>query len=309
MASPEQNGSPELFLKPGAFVRLTSDGVEKRMGPAEAEAYAVLDYYRDQLHDDAVSVVVPRLVEYDEGAQMGVLTNIGDFRHFSCTEYFGRSDTYVPSYYAAIHGVARVLRAVIPSSSVPNGRDYEVAQPGSVPAMGYLRSGLTGNEPAEVGGLLEAVAAINTETQADIAPLPLLAGHLDPNPNNFLVTEQNGSQTVAVVDWETFGVSRTGYDEGRLMSYLALADDKQQEYGDFARGVFGRNELVYFWRVAVNRGVREYISFSNGHYDSRLAVGNDEPNAVDRVRRSIMNGLSRVVFRGVAELESLGVRL
>jgi len=132
---------PELYLKPGASVHYTEQGVEKKMGPDEVKAYKVLADYEDSLNDETVSVTVPRLLEYDKSTQTALLSNAGDFSHLSPLEYFGQSNVYTPRFYAAIHGVARVLRSAIPSSAVPSPADYETVHDGRVSSIDYLVSG------------------------------------------------------------------------------------------------------------------------------------------------------------------------
>ena len=303
-------GSPELYLKPGAFVRYTDVGVEKKMSPVEAEAYRVLAEYEGMLYDNNVSVVIPSLLEYDVASQTALLTNVGDFPHLSCVEYFGQSGVYTPYYYAAIHGVARVLRGAVPRGAVGNQVDYEAAQGGRSSSIDYLTAGLTGEEPEDILELLGIAGAIAEGTQNDIETLPLFAAHRDPNPNNFLIREKGGKYEVAVVDWETFGLSRVGYDEGRIMSYLALDDDKQAEYGEYICTVLpDRLAQLYFWRVAANRSVREIISLSNGHYDSRLATSDQNDGSVESVKSAIAQGLTRVIQRSVDELNGLGMMI
>ncbi len=304
------SASPELYLKPGAVVRYTDAGVEKRMGSGEVEAYRLLAEYEHLLQDETVSVLVPRLLSYDEASQTALLTNVGDFSHFSCTEYFGQSDVYTPHYYAAIHRVACLLRNNIPRSAIANQVDYEAIRGGRASSIDYLSSGLTGKEPKGVLELLDIARAIADRTQADIETLPLRVSHRDPNPNNFLIKERNGKYEVAVVDWETFGLSRIGYDEGRAMSYLALDVKKQVEYGEYiSRLLPGRRERMYFWRVAANRRVRELISLGNNHYDSRIVAGGQTGRLVESVKASISRGLTDIIWRSVTELSELGVKV
>lgn len=304
----QQIQTPELFLKPGANVYFENNTVIKTMPDREFQAYQALQGYRDAMAQDNLRVTIPQLLDYDPDSHRAVLSYMGDFTQFSPTQYFGSSPVGTPRYTRLVHEVAQLIRLNVPREAVPEQFDYENSKDTEegleISSVTFMTRSLRGHEPAVIHDLVREVTAAARQSQPLIDKLPLYAAHRDPNPNNMHVISDGHEVEVALVDWETFGLARVGYDEGRLMSHFALDTAKQDQYAQQIEDTLDDNaERAYFWRVSASRCTREAILFINGQYDSRLIA--ESPQAVGERKQMLADALVATAFRSLSELQAL----
>lgn len=247
-------------------VLVTESFVLKRMCRTEAATYRYLDRHRKSLSKNKTQVSIPSLLDYDRHQGLGLLTNVGDFGCPSLSEYFGTSQKYTTAYLSMLLHSFTIVRSLPKPLHLNNQSDYDERINSIISSLQYLESGITGNEPTTCIALYERVFDFVNESQEIIENSPLFPSHRDPNPTNFIVDES----LIKIIDWETFGLSRIGYDEGRLYTYLALNPCLQKKFKSMLTAKFTRREEVYFWRVVACRSFREMVSIINGRYDMRF---------------------------------------
>lgn len=297
---PEQHdsvSSANLYIKPGSHVEIVSRfEVVKVMSSHEAEAYRYLESNKALLVSDDLNILVPKLLSYDETNGSARLTNIGMFPNLSPEKYFGQWEGYNGVYFARMNAVFQKIRDMLPVGSIPNSADYEANEDGVPSSIRYVASGISSNMPAIYHERFDEIKQLISASQNTILNLPQYAAHRDPNPNNYCILD---NKTVGIVDWETFGLARRGYDEARLFTYLALNKQAQDQYLEICgEKIIDGPTGLYFWRVACMRAFREATSFHSGHYDSRLA-GSD-----DGTKQVIVDALFGIVDRATQEIRS-----
>lgn len=262
------------YLKPNAQVLIYTDHIEKNMTAREIAAYAVLERYAHKLKDETLVIKVPRILPGTRQTKYPSISHLGTFRQFSPEEYFGESDIYVQEYFEIILRTFALIRHHFPAAHIPDTLDYESRElDGSISSLLYLDTGYYEKLPQYFLTLRQQIDYYVISTQPFIESMPQLAAHRDPNPNNYDI-RTDVITTVSIADWETLGLARVGYDEGRFLTYLALDSQKQDEYIALIKQRLDTEELIYFWRVALLRCYREMTSLHGGHYDSRLKAHN-----------------------------------
>jgi hypothetical protein len=289
--------STSLYIKPGSHVEFVGHSeVIKVMNSHETDAYRYLDSNRALLVSNDLNILVPDLLSYDETNSSARLTNIGIFPNLSPEKYFGRWEGYDGVYFTRMNAVFQKLRDLLPVDSIPNSTDYEADENGVPSSIRYLASGVSSDMPEIYHERFAEIRQLISASQNAILNLPQYAAHRDPNPNNYCIVD---NKTVGIVDWETFGLARKGYDEARLLTYLALNKQAQDQYLEICgEKITDGPTGLYFWRVACMRAFREATSFHSGHYDSRLAGSDDDTKQV------IIDALFGIVDRATQEIRS-----
>lgn len=292
--------SQVLYTKPGSFVCLAGkpDIARKRMSMPEKQAYDYLGQYAGRLRGSVLSIWVPRLLSYHSRSHMATLSYIGDFPNLSASQYFGRWSGYRFDYLTHMNSAFQLMRDALPADAVPNTADYEASVDGTPSSITYLASELTRAMPARYHEYFAAIRQMAQASQSHIIDLPQYPCHRDPNPNNYLWLEDE--RVFKIVDWETFGMAREGYDEGRLFTYLALNPSAQMAYLQVCGPRLLQGDAgVYFWRVVAMRAFREITSFHSGRYDMRLQ------NENGRAKSAIIRSLCSLVDMGLREVDVL----
>lgn len=258
-------------LKPGSEVIILDKYVIKKINPNEFEAYMLLRKYTDRLHKDNITIIAPELIDYDTKTKQALLTKIGTFKQYSPSEYFGQTQLYNLNYYNTFYEVLEIIRKNIPNKEIFDQTDHDLSVEGRFSrVIETINNDLTSSESLEDVMISNKVKDMIISSQDIITELPLHASHRDPNPNNYLMKISEENISVKLVDWEKFGLSRRGYEEGMFMSLLALDKDKQNEYLQFVMGKLNNKEIVMFWRTTAARALHEMFSTLHGLYDSRI---------------------------------------
>jgi hypothetical protein len=159
---------------------------------------------------------------------------------------------------------------------------------------------------------IETVADVDTlvgvfrRTQKHIEPLPRVIQHRDANPSNWRVVQVNEEKYINLIDLETVGLARRGWDEGRLYSLMSLDPQKQQEFKDivYKHPSFETKESqMYFWRVVLFRSMRELKLINSGKYNTPITLYNQQNST--NIEDSIKSGIVKTVRQTMNELERI----
>lgn len=303
----EQIDHPIEFpsLKPGSEVIVLEKNIIKKMVDNELEAYMLLRRYSDRLHNDSVSVVVPELLDYDRNLQQGLISRIGNFPIYSPCEYFGLAKVYGGDYYKSLHEVSEIIRRNIPCHEIPNQLDVEAFFDGTNQTLVTIENDLKGTEDRGIDNLSENVKEMVLRTQERIIELPLYPSHRDPNPNNYKMVCESGHIYANVIDWETLGLARRGYEEGRFMVCLALDKLKQDDYARFIMDKLNVQERIYFWRTVATRALHEMSSVSRGLYDARLIPSVRNVDDVQKLKIQLNGAFRELAERALDQINSI----
>jgi hypothetical protein len=289
----------ELFVKPGSKVVFEGDDVKKIMSKNEQLAYQYLDRHRTELLSLNPSINVPEILAFDERSGSARLSNLGTFPNLSPRQYFGEWEGFTQEYLKLMNAIFASIRT-LPIDDVPNKNDYEETIQSVPSSVLYIEEGMAPGIPDLHRFQFAKIKDLALKSQSAILDLPLYPAHRDPNPNNYLCYENTPTPRIGIVDWETFGLARKGYDEARLCTYLVLNEPLQQAYLNTicTPELINGRSAYYFWRVVTVRAFREITSFYAGHYDHRLTMAEEKDD-------EIVRGLLNLVERGISELEAL----
>lgn len=276
----------------------------KMMDNHEASIYACLSAHTATLLDSSPSIRIAELTEYNQTTQLGVMTNVGDFPVLELPEYFGESDGYTPEYVDIMLGAFRVLRDVVQATDVPETEDYEESQSGLISSLDYLQRTSGDIGTSNSARLYDGIERMAQATQGVIVDSPSYFSHRDPNPTNFLVST-HPTQGVNIIDWETSGLSRIGYDEGRLLTYFALNEPIQDYLRQAMSEQLTDEQQVYYWRVAAMRSYREIGSIITGRYDRQLATNNPDDPTYRNNKVRITDNLAKIADQALQEIETI----
>jgi len=271
----------------------------------ELETYMLLRRYSDRLHNEKITIVTPELLDYDKDSHQGLISKIGNFSVYSPREYFGLTEIYNTEYYKILYEVTEIIRNNIPSHEVFSQLDHEIGLEGKSKVINTIENDFHGGEDPKIIDLSKKVKKMMGETQDYISDLPLFPGHRDPNPNNYKITHEDEKISVSLVDWETFGLSRRGYEEGRFMACLALDVSKQNDYANFIAGNFNKNEVIYFWRTVAARTLHEIASVLHGLYDARLIPTVKNIDEVQQQKQQLVVAFNDLANKALNEISIL----
>lgn len=101
---------------------------------------------------------------------------------------------------------------------------------------------------------LDYIVDLIIRSQKQVEGLPRVIQHKDANPSNWRIVSINARSVVSVIDIETFGLARRGWDKGRVYVQLCLDKTKQDNFLEVLNQhpKFQSDEArVYFWRVTL----------------------------------------------------------
>jgi hypothetical protein len=172
-------------------------------------------------------VTLPHFLAYD------ITQHFGTFN-------FGDPQSTMEQYVYALDSIANV----IPADEFGNHEDEE----GLDGVLSYMASKRTIIED-EIGEAFQEVVNLLSKTQEVIEDLPKVTQHKDANPSNWRLLEMNGKTFIEMIDLETLGPARRGWDEGRMYTLTCLDPEKQGALLDIVNShtSFEREEAKYIF--------------------------------------------------------------
>lgn len=297
VADDEQGETEPLHLKPNSSIIVLGKHVVKQFNHYESLAYTVLRQHEESLHLARPRIRIPEIVHQDAPSSSVIMTKVAKFPNLNPAEYFGEWSGYNKDTFAMYFGAFNALRNLPLDPSVDFGEDYEQRLPSGISSLTYLARLITPLNNTKLHTIFNKVKDVAEASQEQIEALPRLMAHRDPNPNNYAFCSQH--DTATIIDWETFGTASAGYDEGRLYSYLSLRPDVQYEYSQQATETLPARNLIYFWRVAMMRCLREMSLFESGHYDMRREKSGQKQPPVRTFTSAFANAIDRCIDEAV----------
>ncbi len=285
-----------LYLKPQSTVRLNNHGnITKILTENEEKAYEYLALHIHLLSSEDLKIIVPSLLTYNPKSRLATLEYLGQFPDLNPFEAFGAWEGYTETYLRGKNKAFQLMRTMLPIKGVYDCSDYEGIDNGAILSLRFIKADMKSNVPRYLNPYWRKICDLAEASQKTIATLKQYPSHRDPNPNNYHISVPDAS--LMIVDWETFGLARAGYEEGRQLSYLALNQSTQDMYTKLVKVILSERSWMYFWRTACMRAFREASFFERGHYDTRLS------GLSAAHKQELLSGLRTLMDRSIAEWE------
>lgn len=155
---------------------------------------------------------------------------------------------------------------------------------------------------------LDCVLNLISMSQKHIEGLPRVVQHKDANPSNWRIVNINAKSAVNVIDMETLGLARRGWDEGRVYVQMCLDRTKQENFLEVLNQhpKFQSDEAkIYFWRVVLFRCIRELSLIQSGKYSSAISEYDQAFPEHAEIANDIRKGLSEIAKQAIDRMQSM----
>ncbi len=240
----------------------------KQLGEEENTAYTILERYRAELVDGQPSLVVPKVLEQMPGINLVKLSKLPGFKPMDIRQHFGDDSHYSSQDYELILSAFQKLRSTIPMVETSFASDYDLNLEGQLHFIAnQVNHPRVQNAPflMQLGNLEEKIV----KSQGVVDQLKSFVAHRDANVSNITIheTQLRGKQ-VQMIDWQTIGPAKIGYDEARFALTLSLNPSQQELLTNtFFSNINDSNIELYFWRTLAIRAFRGLCAVQTGFYD------------------------------------------
>jgi len=287
------------------FLDSSGDIFYKLENKKEQEHYKIIDTFRKELEQKGV--IFPNLLETkqitDDGRLYVGVTRIPDFHAFDIAEHFGayaisNPKTSFTTFLAAIDSIA----TTIPTQYFKE--DDEEQLPGVLMFVNQTY----GLIKEDIENIVEQKELVDlfTRSQKYIQNIPRVVQHKDANPSNWRTVDTENKTFVNMLDLETLGIARRGWDEGRTYSLLCLDEDKQKIFENLVLDHIAfedTSQQIYFWRVVLFRSIRELNLIHTEKYRAPLEQYTNTQSG-ENINGNIKEGLLRNIRRALTELNA-----
>lgn len=270
----------------------------------ERANYTIIEKFR--AHFEQKNIYFSKLVHAKVTDQKGGtlylgISKIPSFHSYDISEHFGdfklqNLEVNLGTYLDALEEIARTI-------PVETFSDYDEEEFAGV-LMFLNQSYPLLQKDLENLVSLEELVALFEKSQESVQKLSRVVQHKDANPSNWRAISHNDKTVIAMVDLETLGLARRGWDEGRMYTLLGLDSKKQELFLNLisTRSTFNNaDKQTYFWRVVLFRTIREMLLLNSEKYRESLESYNGK-NPHENIKERIMNSLKNTAQRAVKEL-------
>ncbi|MCX7928355.1 MAG: hypothetical protein N2558_01555 [Patescibacteria group bacterium] len=297
------------------LVRLSSDGavVYKITSEKELKNYFILQKYRSVLSE--MGVFYPFLLKTknlkdDLGQEYVAFFRFPLFTPYNILERFGKFKTGnnndSEKAFRLLLKMFDAFEYLLPTEDF-EGEDEEELK--NVLNLLFLDWMQVVDDFQGLGVNFEKIQTLIENSQEVIECLPRVVQHKDANPSNWRIVHINGKDVINVIDMETLGLARRGWDEGRVFVQLSLDSLKQEKFLSilFSHDKFqDPKSRIYFWRVILFRCIRELALIKRGKYfNAILEYSNFRKENIDNIKDKIKDGLFTTASKAIKQLEYL----
>ncbi|MBI5151570.1 MAG: hypothetical protein HZA34_03275 [Candidatus Pacebacteria bacterium] len=283
---------------------LTEDGmrVEKKLTPHELHVYEVLAPYVLELLRGKPPIHIPFLFR-KEFAGISSLISLPAFpqHQHSFTESYGAGTPgYEPYIFPTILQAFESIRQCIPSSLFPESLDDDRDEY-FLPRIQHAYADIPNNVLEDLTE--DSFQALMQKTSPALT-LPRLSAHRDAHHQNWNVVTIRNEHHVQLIDLETFGLARPGWDEARIYSRFCLSEQKQDSFLDAfhaAEHLKDHQIHLYFWRCVAYKTLKGLHHLYGQHHAKKLNMLSDTQQIVEEVTR----GRLRTLHRAKKEIQLL----
>jgi thiamine kinase-like enzyme len=119
------------------------------------------------------------------------------------------------------------------------------------------------------------------KTQTHIELLPRHFSHGDLHNGNWSYHKLHNEDVISLIDMETSGLYRFGWDIGRMYTYLAgYPQDQEGLLEAITESLLSENEHIYFWRTVLIRSIRNIWGILN----NRTVYGLSDQQKEERIK-------------------------
>lgn len=289
-------------------VRRSLEGafIYKPKGAKELRNYSILNKYREDLANRGV--YYPVLVKNKgltdkKGNEYIALITLPFFDRYNIAQRFGRFELGDHRFaFSCLLGAFDAFEKVLPTNLFSTEADEE--ELAGVLDMIKTEYSKIENFFREKGIESSCVFDLISKSQRFIEGLPRVVQHKDANPSNWRIITINASSAVNVIDMETLGLARRGWDEGRVYVQMCLDENKQDSFLGvlYQHPKFHSEEAkVYFWRVVLFRCIRELSLVCSGKYSSAISEY-ERLAGQNSVTNDIKTRLLKTAQRAISEM-------
>jgi len=253
-------------LKQGSQVVIGEEVVVKPSTLNEVATYGILEKYQDQLLSSLPSIITPLIVA--SNSEFMAIGRLPEIKPTSVDEHFGWGADFTQEQIETLVSGLQQLREIIPVSEVGNQDDPEENLEG---ILAFLSNRNDKSEVIEAGleHQYDALQELYLQSQSVICTSPAYFSHKDVVRGNLAI----GRNSMSLIDWETCGRARVGYDEGRFTVQLCMEPTQQELVSRVMEERYedSTETLLSYWRTVASRSYKELTFALTGKYDERIA--------------------------------------
>lgn len=307
----------------GSVVIAVGDGVLKNLGPKEVSTLSVLEQHRTELEQEfvfphylgqisleehlALSNIFP-----DLPTAMHVLSRVDGIKPVGINEHFGQGIKYNSADFQQFFRGFDHLRKTFAGDG-HNFQSFSGGWERFVEDSRIMIDNKTALNHDKLVSTLQKASLISSD-------LPNMVAHRDPSWGNIAIVLSDGQRRVGMIDFETMGLQKPGYDEGRMMTHLSLNPRKQKEFEDTYLQYVAENPgypeqalLASFYMTAATRAYREMgLLLNGGHYCAKIShtYGPDYDDGQINTRKAefyqnLTHALEDTTTKAMKEIEKL----